>query len=150
MDRVNNRIAHIYGYAVCLTAVIVMFFAVKQIIDSAINLSDPLRADAGGYSRMGFPLTNFDLYRAEALHRPRYPVYGGPSGPVPVAASPSDTAVAELRRMYDAERATSIDSARFRATRSLVGNLFLIAFAIIIFGVHWRWLKRQDDGTATP
>jgi len=33
MDRINNRIAHVYGYAVCLTAIIVMFFAIKQIID---------------------------------------------------------------------------------------------------------------------
>ena len=95
MDRINNRIAHVYGYAVCLTAIIVMFFAIKQIIDAAINLSNPLRADLGGYSRMGLPLTDFELYKVEARRRPRLPMYPGASAPV---IEPSDTAEAELRR----------------------------------------------------
>jgi hypothetical protein len=141
MDRINNRIAHIYGYAVCLTAIIVMFFAVKQIIDAAINLSDPLRADLGGYSRMGLPLTNFELYKMEARRRPRMPMYAGATPPV---IEPSDTAEAELRRLYDAERAAAIDSGRFHAIRSFVANLLLIIFAGVVFGVHWRWLKQRD------
>ena len=80
MDRINNRIAHIYGYAVCLTAIIVMFFATKQIIDATINLTNPLRADLGGYSRMGLPLTNFELYKVEARRRPRFPMYAPAPG----------------------------------------------------------------------
>jgi len=143
MDRINNRIAHIYGYAVCLTAVIVMFFAIKQIIDASINLSDPLRADMGGYNRMGVPLSNFELYKLEWVRVRRFQVFGPPGTPVP-ALSASDTSEAELRRLYDAERAAAIDSARFRAIRSLVGNLCLIIFAGILFGIHWRWLKQQD------
>ena len=146
MDRINNRIAHIYGYAVCLTAIIVMFFAVKQIINSAINLSNPLRADMGGYSRMGLPLTNFELYRTEARHRPRFPMYPGAS----TAVEPADTAEAELRHLYDAERTAAIDSGRFQAIRSLVANLLLIIFAGLVFGVHWRWLKQQDALAAAP
>ena len=100
MDRINNRIAHVYGYAVCLTAVIVMFFAIKQIIDSAINLSDPLRADIGGYTPMGRSLTNFELYSLQARRQPNFPMYG----PMQVAAAPrnpADTSEAELRRLYD-------------------------------------------------
>lgn len=120
MDRVNNRIAHVYGYAVCLAAIIVMFFAAKQIISAAINLTNPLRADLGGFSRMGLPLTDFELYKVEARRRPRYPMYPGVA-PLPV--QPADTAEAELRRLYDAERTTTIDSARFQATRLLVANL---------------------------
>ena len=147
MDRINNRIAHVYGYAVCLTAIIVMFFAIKQIIDAAINLSNPLRADLGGYSRMGLPLTDFELYKVEARRRPRLPMYPGASAPV---IEPSDTAEAELRRLYDAERAAAIDSARFRATRSLVANLLLNIFAGIVFGVHWRWLRQRDELPAAP
>ncbi|MFL5638174.1 MAG: hypothetical protein ACJ78M_02275 [Gemmatimonadaceae bacterium] len=142
MDRINNRIAHVYGYAVCLTAVIVMFFAVKQIVDAAINLSDPLRADSGGYGRMGLPLTDFELYKVEARHRPRFQTY--PQAIVPTAVDPADTSEVELRRLYDAERSAAIDSARFRATRSLTGNLLLIIFAGVLFGIHWRWLKHRD------
>jgi hypothetical protein len=147
MDRINNRIAHIYGYAVCLTAVIVMFFAVRQIINASINLSNPLRADMGGYSRMGLPLTDFELYKVEARRRPRFPMYPGAA---PQAVQPADTAEAELRKQYDAERAAAIDSGRFQATRSLVANLLLLIFAVIVFGLHWRWLKQQDALAAAP
>ena len=147
MDRINNRIAHIYGYAVCLTAIIVMFFAVRQIINASINLSNPLRADLGGYSRMGLPLTDFELYKVEARRRPRFPMYQGAPAP---AVQPSDTAEAELRKQYDAERTAAIDSGRFQATRSLVANLLLLIFAVIVFGVHWRWLKQQDALAAAP
>lgn len=147
MDRVNNRIAHIYGYAVCLTAVIVMFFAAKMVIDAAINLSDPLRADLGGFSRMGLPLTDFELYKVEARRRPRFQMY---PGAIPPAVQPSDTAEAELRRQYDAERAATIDTGRFHATRSLVANLLLLIFAVSMFSLHWRWLKRQDALAEAP
>jgi hypothetical protein len=147
MDRINNRIAHIYGYAVCLTAIIVMFFAVRQIINASINLSNPLRADMGGYSRMGLPLTDFELYKVEARRRPRFPMYPGAA---PQAVQPADTAEAELRKQYDAERTAAIDSGRFQATRSLVANLLLLIFAVIVFGLHWRWLKQQDALAAAP
>jgi len=147
MDRINNRIAHIYGYAVCLTAIIVMFFAVRQIINASINLSNPLRADMGGYSRMGLPLTDFELYKVEARRRPRFPMYPGAA---PQAVQPADTAEAELRKQYDAERTAAIDSGRFQATRSLVANLLLLIFAVIAFGLHWRWLKQQDALAAAP
>ena len=147
MDRINNRIAHIYGYAVCLTAIIVMFFAVRQIINASINLSNPLRADMGGYSRMGLPLTDFELYKVEARRRPRFPMYPGAA---PQAVQPAYTAEAELRKQYDAERTAAIDSGRFQATRSLVANLLLLIFAVIVFGLHWRWLKQQDALAAAP
>jgi hypothetical protein len=49
--------------------------------------------------------------------------------------------------LYDAERDAAIGNARFRAIRSLVGNVLLIVLAGVLFVIHWRWLKRRD---ATP
>jgi hypothetical protein len=71
-----------------------------------------------------------------------------PNQPAAVGASriAADTASdAELRRLYDAERETAIGNARFRATRSLVGNLLLILLAAVLFGIHWRWLRQRDS-----
>lgn len=140
----NNRISQMYGYAVCFITVIVMLIAIKQVVDSAIDLSDPIRAEG---SRMGRTLTNFEVYKVESRNqagmRPQ-------AGPMPPGAAPAkvtaDTAAsdAELRRLYDAERETAIGNARFRAIRSLVGNLLLIVLAGVLFGIHWRWLKRRD------
>jgi len=152
MERVNSRVSQAYGYAVCFITVIVMLIAIKAVVDSAFDLSDPLRAEGGGYGRLGRPLTSFDLYKAEARRQT-----GGrtQSGPVPmVAEGPPDTprnvltdttsSDADLRRMYDAERDAAIGNAKFHAMRSLVGNLLLIVLAGTLFAVHWRWLRKRD------
>jgi hypothetical protein len=139
MDRINSRISQVYGYAVCLITVIVMLIAIKQVVDAAFDLSDPIRAESGGYGRMGRPLTNFELYRMEARRQPtRDPARAGEKASPDSAASDAD-----LKRMYDAEREAAIGNARFRATRSLVGNLLLITLAAVLFGIHWRWLKQR-------
>ncbi len=150
MDAVNTRIAQAYGYAVCFITVIVMLIAIKQVVDSAFDLSNPIRAE-GAYGRSGRPLTNFELYKMEARRQP--PPDRSPNAtlvvPRPVGGS-VDAAMsdADLRKLYDAERTEAIDSAKFRATRSLVGNLLLIVLAAVLFGIHWRWLKRRDPQSA--
>ena len=156
MDRMNSRIAQAYGYAVCFITVIVMLIALKQVVDAAFDLSDPIRADGGGYGRMGRDITNFEIYKAEAKRQPAVRAemiaQAGPGvrpdQPATVGASKAaaDTASdAELRRLYDAERETAIGNARFRATRSLVGNLLLILLAAVLFAIHWRWLRQRDS-----
>ncbi len=143
MDRINSRISQVYGYAVCLITVVVMLIAIKAVVDAAFDLSDPIRADGGGYGRMGRPITNFELYKMEARQQ-------GSTGsrPLPMTAKVSPDSVlsdADLKRMYDAEREAAIGNARFRAIRSLVGNLLLIVLAGVLFGIHWRWLRARDS-----
>ena len=148
MHRINNRIAQVYGYAVCLITVVVMLIAIKKVVDAAFDLSDPIRAEGGGYGRMGRTLTNFELYKMDARRQPDF--RGGPMTTAPAVRPPADTlSDAELRTLYDAERDQAIGNARFRAIRSLVGNLLLIALAGVLFGIHWRWLKERDTA-ATP
>ena len=142
----NNRISQTYGYAVCLITVIVMLIGVKQLIDAAFDLSDPIRAEGGGYGRMGGPLTSFEVYKVSVRRQMIMRQY---SGPMPAGAGPSQAPTdtlsdAEMQRLYDAEREAAIGNVHFRASRSLVGNLLLIALAAVLFGIHWRWLKRRD------
>jgi len=143
MDRINSRISQAYGYAVCLITVVVMLIGIKKVVDAAFDLSDPIRAEGGGYGRMGRTITNFEMYKMEARRQ-------GPTRTEPAMrperASP-DSAVsdADLKRMYDAERETAIGNARFRAIRSLVGNLLLIVVAGVLFAIHWRWLRARDS-----
>lgn len=142
MDRVNSRISQAYGYSVCFITVIVMLIAIKAVVDAAFDLSDPLRAESSGR-----PLTNFDLYK-EARRQP-VGIARDQSPPSPILIAPSKTSGDtrsddELRKLYDAERADAISSARFHAIRSLVGNLLLITLAAVLFGIHWRWLKQRD------
>jgi hypothetical protein len=147
MDRINSRISQVYGYAVCLITVVVMLIGIKQVVDAAFDLSDPIRASGGGYGRMGRPITNFELYKMEA--RRQGPFRNDPAAPAERASPGSATSDADLRRMYDAEREAAIGNARFRAIRSLVGNLLLIVLAGVLFVIHWRWLRTRDSMPVT-
>ena len=152
----NNRISQAYGYAVCFITVIVMLIGIKQVVDAAFDLSDPIRANGGGYGMMGRQITSFELYKADAKRQPgvlRGTPYAPDAPAVRVDPATAGTSAAkadtlsdvELRHLYDAERENAIGNVRFRATRSLVGNLLLIVVAAILFGIHWRWLKRRDS-----
>ena len=150
MERVNSRVSQAYGYAICFITVVVMLIATKSVVDAAFDLSDPIRANDGGYGRLGRPLTNFDLYKAEARRGTGFRSQSGPvamapdGGPLTPRNVVADTSEADLRKMYDAERDAAIGNARFHAMRSLVGNLLLIVLAGTLFAVHWRWLRRRD------
>ncbi|HMG12059.1 MAG TPA: hypothetical protein VK571_02700 [Gemmatimonadaceae bacterium] len=140
----NNRISQAYGYAVCFITVIVMLISIKAVVDAAIDLSDPIRSES---SRMGRTLTNFEVYKVEARREAGARAQAGPTPAYvapPKAVPDTGASDADLRRLYDAERETAIGNARFRATRSLIGNLLLIILAGALFAIHWRWLKRRD------
>src|SRR3954468_18991324 len=152
MDGLNTRVAQAYGYAVCFITVVVMLIGIKQVVDSAFDLGNPLRAE-GGYGRSGRPLTSFELYRMEARRQAPAQPDRNPNTtlvvPRPVGgATDANASDADLRKLYDAEREEAIGSAKFRATRSLVGNVLLILLAAVLFWIHWRWLKRRDVPSA--
>jgi hypothetical protein len=143
MARTNSRIAQAYGYAVCFITVITMLIGIKSVVDAAFDLSDPIRAENGGYGRMGRPLGSFELYKMEARRQPE--LRPGPNG---VVRAVNDTiSDAELRKLYDAERDQAIGSAKFRAIRSLVGNLLMIVVSAVLFFIHWRWLRERDTAS---
>src|SRR6266540_4263387 len=131
-----NRIAQIYGYAVCLVAIIVTMISVKQIVDATFNLASPLRAE--GYGRGG-PLTSYSAYRREQLQRSSAPMRtrAGPPAGDSVNAVPSET---ELRQMFEDERLEQISNVRFRAMRTLITGVLMIIIASTLFFMHWRWL----------
>ena len=150
MDRINSRIAQAYGYAVCFIAVIVILISIKSVVNAAIDLSDPIRAENGGYGRMGRPLSNFEIYKLEARREPN------PRGTVPMPVGATQTVQADslsdadLRKMYDAEREQVIGNVKFRSVRTLVGSLLLIVVAAVLFVIHWRWLRQRDAIPDTP
>jgi hypothetical protein len=159
----NNRIAQVYGYAVCFITVIVMLIAIKSVVDSAFDLSDPIRSESTGFGRATPSLTSFELYKIQSRRAPTLSSTDGTvmatrGGIVPMPATTTTSTKAaadtvsdaELRRRYDAEREGVIGNARFSATRSLVGNFLLILLAAVLFVVHWRWLKKRTDFVPFP
>lgn len=137
MER-TNRIAQVYGYAVCLVAIVTILISAAQIVNAAFNLSDPLRAE--GYGRGG-SLTSYSAYKREQIQRAAAPRTRDMATASDSAAVPSEV---ELRQMFEDERMDQIGLVRFRSMRTLVSSILMIIIASGLFLMHWRWLRRDD------
>ena len=135
----SNKIAQMYGYAVCFVSVVTFLFATKGIIDACFDLSAPLRADR---YLSGMNLTSFEAYKRDRVERRDR---GAPGTVAESQAQPRTWTDEELRRMYEEEREDHADSVRFRAMRSLVSNLLMVVIASVLFVMHWRWLRPEPE-----
>lgn len=131
MDRA--RIGQIYGYLVCLIAVVTFLVSLNSAVGAAIDLSDPQYSSR---YRADPRLASFEVYRVEMQQRRLVsPVPGGAPEPIP-------TDTAELRAAFEAAREDHIRSVQFQARRELVTSGLLVVVAAALFVVHWTWLRR--------
>lgn len=147
----NNRIAQVYGYAVCLITIIVILISITGLVNSLFNYTDPIHSDrstfGGNYVGGQYPVTSFNAYkRAYEERRPKQ-MTGGPmmgadrSAPV-VSPALSDSA---LRVMYQDDRNDQIENVRSHALRGIVTSILMIVIAGALFMVHWRWLRPKTS-----
>jgi hypothetical protein len=135
-------IAPLYGYLVCVVAVITFLISVSAFVDAVFERAYPLQARGGAYGRMGQSLTSFEAFRASEADRRRMETRAAPP-------APSDTpSTAELRTRYATLRAERIELGRFGASQRLAKFGLLILFAIGLFVLHWRWLRGLKDSSA--
>lgn len=127
-----NRMAQMYGYTVCLIAVVVAIASVASLIDAAFDRAYPLQDEY----MFGASLSSFEAYKA-TYSRERAAM--GP-GPVAVLDTASDET---LRSRYDALVQDRITAARYRTSKKLVTSGLLLLVAVGLFGVHWRWVRRM-------
>ena len=136
MDRMNSRIAQAYGYAVCLICVIVILTSAHSVIDAAFDYANPL---AAGNANGSVVAPNYEVYRMRN-GRAR------PNGPV--ARADTTLSEAEMRKAFEAEKADTISTAKYRALRALVSNTIFLVLATVLFLVHWRWVRRTNGEPA--
>lgn len=134
LARRPTLIQQIYGYAVCLITIIIALIAVTQLLSAAFDLSRPAQ-----YGRYGYEpgAATFEQYKLEHGTQP------AARAGEPAVAVPDST----LRRAFDEDRAARIAYAHWDATKSLTMHAVLLVIAIVLFVMHWRWLRRVDDGT---
>lgn len=139
---VSSRIAQIYGYAVCLIAVVTLLFAGARFVDATFDRANPLQSTDYRYGPYDAALTSFEAFRATYPRGTELPMR-----PVPSTAgepSPGDTlTTAELRQRYEALRTERTVRVEYGAMRSLVKNGFLILLAIGLFLSHWLWVRER-------
>ena len=117
----------VYGYAVCLVAVITFLIAVAGIIFAMMDLDDPLYA---GRSSGKVSLASYENYKMDMLKSPDEKQ----------AWVPDDET---LKAMYESEKDDVIRRVRHNSMRSLYINAVLIVICIALFLTHWRWMRRM-------
>lgn len=123
----QQRIHQIYGYAVCLVAVITLLISATSLINAVIDLGDPLHAER---SRAGSPsLASFENYKMDILR----------SLPEELSYVPDDQS---LHNMYEAAKGERIQSVEHRARRTIIVSSLLIVGCVLLFVTHWRWMRK--------
>lgn len=130
MERPANRIAQLYGYAVCLIAIVIFIVTVRGVAAALITMSDPLEAQTP-YAQS---LTSFEAYKASLDSGSPY----AGAGTRPALSGQSD---AQLRQRYEDLRAERLASTLYQAKTDLTLNGLLLVISIVLFAVHWRWLR---------
>lgn len=131
-----SRVGQLYGYTICLVAVLIGVFSAQSLITNTVTLVSPGATLQPTYYG-GPSLSSFEVYRETREHQEA-------TLPPPGGASPkADTLTTEvLRSRFDALRADRLASERATAVRSLISSALFLALAVVLFVVQWRWLAR--------
>jgi len=151
MDK-PHRIGQLYGYTVCLVAVVTFLTSANSFVKGLFALADPVSYGQEPF-RMGFEpsLSSFEAFRATYMF--------GPSGAMVSMArargAARDTSqrvdtlsTAELRSRYEALRSERVAQVRQAGLSEVVTSGILIVLAAVLFGVHWRWLRAREREAA--
>ena len=142
----GEGVPQLYGYSVCLVAVIVMLTSLSTIVDRSFSLADPLLGSSPEFGWGEPAVTSFEAYRATHERDQRFGS-GGERQPREVVPE------SELRRRYEALRADRIARAQFDARRALTRSVVMFIVAAALFWLHWRWVRsperRRSDAPAS-
>jgi hypothetical protein len=126
----QNRIALIYGYLICLVAVISFIITTGGLIQALIDAGHPFQSKEFVYQTSS--LTSFDNYVLEKRQR------SGMDSVQRLMVADTTT----LRRMYEAEIGDLIQKANHRIRKEVIVNSSLLLLSVSLFVFHWNWLRR--------
>lgn len=134
-------IPQLYGYTVCLIAVITILISLNSIVNNTFEFAEPemSREVTGEFGGRSLEACRQRWMRTATSTGPERPA----AAPAPVV--PSDSA---LLALCAEERTDRIAAVRHRALRSLVTSTLMLLVAGILFAVHWRWLRGSRTAMA--
>ncbi len=136
-----HLLAQIYGYAVCLVAVITFIICIANIVPSIIDLGDPLHA-GNSWVPAGTPsLASFDNYKMDILKNLK-----SDDQKAGMSLIPDDKT---MHSMFDAAKADKIKQANLSSIRSIVVNGLIIIVSVVLFFLHFTWMRRLTRKVAT-
>jgi hypothetical protein len=130
-----ERVPQLYGYTVCLVALIWGLTSLVSVVDDVLSLSAP---EMRGYQDYGWEasVTSFEAFRM-TYDRARRMTAGDQQATLDSVPEP------ELRRRYDALRGDRTTRGRIAARREITNGVLSLAICVGLFAFHWRWLRRR-------
>jgi len=124
----TQKIQMIYGYALCIVAVITFLICATSMVYSLMDLTDPINAYRT-YGKDSPSLASFDNYKVDIM-KSLDPEHGLTLDDV------------TLNSMYEAAKQDAISKVKHDAYRSIIVNGLLVIITILLFLFHWFWMKR--------
>ncbi len=134
----GRGIGQVYGYIVCVIAIITALISISMIVGSIFNLQDPLRSTSPSFFGPTANLSSFESYKIDILTGRAD--YSG-TDDKDQSYMPSDT---ELKAAYDATKEDHIAKVKLDAARSITNGIILILIAAALFFGHWKWLNKNQ------
>jgi hypothetical protein len=134
-----ERVPQLYGYTVCLIALVVGVASFLSVVEASLSLADPASHTESPWTGWPEPsIVSFEAFRA--THDRAREMRVGPGVP-----APEPLTEAELRRRYEGLRTDRIARVRAEGRRSLITSGLTLLVSLGLFGWHWRWLRRRTE-----
>lgn len=129
----SQKIVQVYGYTVCLVALITFIITVTTLVNAMLDKSDPLHY--GWTSPEAPSLASYENYKMDVLK----------SGKNSNDATRAQSYVPDentIRKMYDSAKQDKIDSALHDINKTTIVSSLVLILSIAIFLTHWFWMKK--------
>ena len=126
----SNKIQSIYGYSVCIVAVITFLITITSVVFALFDLTDPL-ASYRTYTKDSPSLASFENYKTDII----------------ISLDPSHGLVLDdetLKSMYESAREDAISKVVHQSYRSILVNSLLVIISLILFLTHWIWMRKLN------
>lgn len=132
MEKSTRIVAQVYGYAVCLVAVITFLISTTALINAILDRSDPIHS---GWTPAGSPsLASYDNYKLDVMKSTQKGTDAKDN------FNPDEQT---LKAMYEAARNDKIQLSNHQANKAILIGSLINLICIILFFTHWKWLSRM-------
>lgn len=134
MERNKLDPGQIYGYAVCLVAVLTFIFGAGDLVRGILDLRELPYSEV--YEE-GPSLVSLGAYRVDVLSRLEFRDQAG----AVESLLPADS---DFPQMFERERLYRLALSHQRNRTRVMVNLTLLGVALVLFISHWTWLRRRE------
>ncbi len=138
MDRSNSTVSAIYGYTVCLIAVLLFVAGSVGFVNGVFRTVSP--GLGGSHHRMGMRWSRPHGFHGFGQRGGRYGQLNAAQGTSPDVAQ-TGSAIGATAPRPNTFCSAMIARARLNAVRALVVSLVVLIISIVLFRGHWRWLN---------